>query len=206
MGTHGLGDRNDNGERFVDFCNSNDLAIGGTLFPHKEFHKITWLSNDRVTKNQIDHFAISRRFRSCLMDVRSKPRADIGYQYDHRLVLAYVRLRTAAVLTNTTNNRKAPRYFIDRLKNQQCLKNFSEVLEVRSAVALSEPVATIEGKWESIKSIYHEVGKHTVGKPPKGYRPWISEKTWLLIQERISLKAKRNDAHMPESRSILENQ
>ena len=69
MGTHGLGTRNNNGERFVDFCNSNDLVIGGTLFPHKQFHKLTWLSNDRVTRNQIDHFTISRRFRSCLMDV-----------------------------------------------------------------------------------------------------------------------------------------
>ena len=30
MGKHGIGTRSDNGERFVDFCNANDMAIGGT--------------------------------------------------------------------------------------------------------------------------------------------------------------------------------
>ena len=29
---HGIGARNDNGERFVDFCSTNRLVIGGTIF------------------------------------------------------------------------------------------------------------------------------------------------------------------------------
>lgn len=32
IGKHGLGDRNDNGGRFVDFCNFHLLVIGGTMF------------------------------------------------------------------------------------------------------------------------------------------------------------------------------
>lgn len=59
MSSHGLGVRNENGEKFLEFCQDNDLTIEGTLFIHGEHHKYTWKSPDGVTKNQIDHVAIS---------------------------------------------------------------------------------------------------------------------------------------------------
>ena len=34
MGKHRCGARNENGELLVDFCNSNKMAIGDTLFEH----------------------------------------------------------------------------------------------------------------------------------------------------------------------------
>ena len=40
-GQPSIGIRNDNGERFVDFCNANYLVIGGTAFQHKPCHKIS---------------------------------------------------------------------------------------------------------------------------------------------------------------------
>ena len=45
---------NDNGERWTDLCQVNELLIGGTLFPHKECHKRTWMSPDGGTENRID--------------------------------------------------------------------------------------------------------------------------------------------------------
>ena len=42
MGRHGLGERNENGQFFVDFCARHDLVIGGTIFPHKDCLKVTW--------------------------------------------------------------------------------------------------------------------------------------------------------------------
>ena len=45
---------------------------------------------------------------------------------------------------------------------------------------------------------------HTIGRPPKGHRPWMSEKTWLLIQERVSLKPKFNDAQTYEAERDLD--
>ena len=33
IGSHGVGERNDNGERLVDFCRLNNLVVTGTISP-----------------------------------------------------------------------------------------------------------------------------------------------------------------------------
>ena len=91
MGIHGIGARNDNGVRFIDFCSTNHLVIGGTIFQHKSCHKVSWISYSGRTSNQIDHFAISRRFRGCVMNVRNKRGAVIGNSLDHFLMVATLR-------------------------------------------------------------------------------------------------------------------
>ena len=63
MGKHGVGELNENGELFRDFCIFNDVVIRGTVFPHKTIHKTTWISPDGRSENQIDHFTISRKWR-----------------------------------------------------------------------------------------------------------------------------------------------
>ena len=57
MGRHGLGTRNNNGERFSEFCLDNDMVIGGTMFKDRDIHKQTWNSPDG-TFNQIDHVEV----------------------------------------------------------------------------------------------------------------------------------------------------
>jgi len=54
-GRQGLGNMNENGLRIAELCSNNNLVIGGTLFPHKQIHKATWVSPDQTTQNQIDH-------------------------------------------------------------------------------------------------------------------------------------------------------
>ena len=60
MGKHGIGEMNENGERFADLCATNSLVIGGSVFPHKRIHKATWISPDLSTENQIDHVCITK--------------------------------------------------------------------------------------------------------------------------------------------------
>ena len=69
---------NENGERWADFCQANELVIGETLFPHKKSNKRTWRSPDGVIVNQIDHLAFSRGWRSSLQDVRVLGGANVG--------------------------------------------------------------------------------------------------------------------------------
>ena len=94
MGRHGLGERNENGQLFVDFCASPDLVIGGTIFPHKDCHKVTRVSPDHKTQNQIDPVAVGRQWRRSLLDVRNKRGENIGS--DHHLVVAKFRMKIQA--------------------------------------------------------------------------------------------------------------
>ena len=71
MGKEVLGKMNENGELFTEFCGLNGLCIGGTLFAHRKTHKATWRSSDMTTENQIDHLAISQKWKRNLLDVRA---------------------------------------------------------------------------------------------------------------------------------------
>ena len=91
IGSHGVGERNDNGERLVDFCGLNNLVATGTIFPHKLIHKQTWTSPGGKTKNQIDHVLVSRQHRTSVMDTRAMRGADIAS--DHQLVRSKIKLK-----------------------------------------------------------------------------------------------------------------
>jgi hypothetical protein len=84
----------ENGQLFVDFCARHDLVVGGTIFPHKDCHKVTWVSPDHKTENQIHHVAVGRQWRQSLLDVRNKRGADIGS--DHHLVVANFKVKIQA--------------------------------------------------------------------------------------------------------------
>jgi hypothetical protein len=51
MGRHGLGTRNENGEMCIGLCVNYNLVIGGSLFPHKDTHKATWVAPKQRTFN-----------------------------------------------------------------------------------------------------------------------------------------------------------
>ena len=69
MGKKGLGDMNDNGERFADFCDLQDMVIEGSVFPHKSIHKTMWRHSNSINENQIDHIAYLIKFRRCFTNM-----------------------------------------------------------------------------------------------------------------------------------------
>ena len=87
MGRHGCGVFNDNGKRLID----NNCVIGGTIFPHRNIHKLTWKSPEGTTVTQIDHILISGKYRRSLQDVRVCRGADVNS--DHHLVTATIKLK-----------------------------------------------------------------------------------------------------------------
>ena len=126
MGKHGVGTRNDNGEKLCDFCGMNDLVITGTIFPHKGIHKQTWISPDRRTCNQIDHVLINRKFRTSVLDTRAIRSADIAS--DHHLVCTKLRLKLKAAPKR--HGIRRTRYDTQKLENDGCRRQFR--LELRN--------------------------------------------------------------------------
>ncbi|XP_071153731.1 craniofacial development protein 2-like [Mytilus edulis] len=93
LGKHGYGTINENGELLCNFCQINGLIITGSIFPHKEIHKVTWKSPDGKTTNQIDQIMIRGDMRTSILDTRVMRGADV--YTDHYLVRSNIRLKLA---------------------------------------------------------------------------------------------------------------
>ncbi|KAK3090899.1 hypothetical protein FSP39_015581 [Pinctada imbricata] len=91
MGKHGIGERNDNGERLLDMFEISNLVITGTIFPHKQRHKISWISPDGKTENQVDHVIVSKQHRTLILDTRAMRGANASS--DHELIRSKVRIK-----------------------------------------------------------------------------------------------------------------
>lgn len=106
----GMGIRNENGEIFRSRT-GRITTSPHTVFIHGEHNKDTRHSPDGVTKNQIDHNAISIKQSSSFLDVRNRHGVDIDS--DPRPVVAAVLLKAVAQPTKATITMLAkPSYYI----------------------------------------------------------------------------------------------
>ncbi|XP_060665650.1 uncharacterized protein LOC132797914 [Drosophila nasuta] len=80
-----------NGLRLIGFAAAHNMVVRSTGFRHLDIHKASWLSPDRLTRNQIDHVVIDARHASSILDVRSCRGPNIDS--DHYLVAAKIRTR-----------------------------------------------------------------------------------------------------------------
>ena len=127
MGRHGKScdKENENGQLLIELCGKHGFVIGGTVFPHKEWHKVTWISPDRDKQvgNQIDHICISQNWSKSLLDVRNKRGADIGS--DHHMIMGILRIKAQKIIRKTINRR---RYNLKKLEDMECQKTFKTKL------------------------------------------------------------------------------
>lgn len=184
MGKHGEGEMNDNGTRFADLCSNHDLIIGGTLFPHKRCHKHTWKHPNGRTKTQIDHVGVSRKWRTSLLDTKTRRGADCGS--DHYLVTADIRLKIASIKTQAQRT--------NRPYNTEALRRDREVADMFVAQltnryeALNWETNDIEDNWTKVRDLLQKTSEETLGYREKRKNPWISQTTWKKVQERKQLK------------------
>lgn len=197
MGKNGIGMRNDNGERFVEFCTEEDLVIGGTLFKHKDIFKVTWYSPDGITKNQIDHFTISRKWRRSLLDVRVYRSADV--YTDHKLLIGTIQIKLAAQKRKSTALRRK----IDPMQLQTKEKMVSFKRKVHDSLANIQPRDPIE-RWTSLKGALQKAGEEVIPRIPERRKCYISDQTWDLINQRKALNDSINDASDQFERKNLE--
>jgi hypothetical protein len=183
MGTHGIGTMNKNGELFAEFCGNHGLVIGGTLFKHLNIHKVTWVSPDRRTQNQIDHIAISGKWRSSLFDVRNRRGADV--YSDHHLLTGLLRIKLS---THRNREPTAPRRLdIAKLKDSETAQNFiQQTREMVSSNRRTDDDAT--QKWRIVSDAMQQAGERTLGFRNNEKKEWISDATWKLIEERKQWK------------------
>nr|KAG5705195.1 hypothetical protein BaRGS_011221 [Batillaria attramentaria] len=94
MGKHGTGTQNENGELFTEFCTTNDLVIGGTIFPQDHPQNHLDITGREELLNQIDHITIGRKWRRSLLDVEQS--GELMQPQDHHLVIAAIKIKLKA--------------------------------------------------------------------------------------------------------------
>ena len=107
------------------------------------------------------------------MNVRNKREADIGNSLAHFLLVAALRLRTVAVPKNKNIAQRASNYCIEELKTPQVLGNFNAQISIQSTNLSSSEFCTTQ-YWEAVKGIVRYAADEK----------WMSENTWMLIEER----------------------
>ena len=162
MGKHGVGEKNDNGERFIEVCSLNQMVIGGSVFPHKKIHKTTWISPNHCTENQIDHMCINKKFRRSCEDVRVKRGADVPT--DHHLVVMKLKLRLKRY-DNNRNNRK--KYNVELLKNENVKMLFRMKLTNRYQILkdeLEQDETSNYINWEKTQEVFTKTCQEVLSK------------------------------------------
>jgi len=200
MRRHGIGNMNENGELFSELYANCDLIIGGTVFPHKTCHKVSWVSPDNITENQTDHIEISKRFRRSLLGVRNKRGVDICS--DHHLMIANFRLKILAARKKFETRRK--KYNVQKFLKPSIREEFKLELKNRFSVLSTQNEDTnIEASWKAIKNVYIETSEKILGFREK---EWISEETWKKIETRKLAKENVNRSKTRQQKTSAQTQ
>jgi hypothetical protein len=176
MGTHGIGNRNESGELLIELCGRYNLKIGGTLFPHKLCHKVTWVSPNSNIQNQIDHIRITAKWKMLLLDVHNKRGADVGS--DHHLLAATLRINMKRVIKWNTSISTRRKFNIEKLQDKDVEKKLVQTIQNKIENGNSNEVIDVESRWTGIKSALQRSCEEILGQVRKESKEFMSPDTW----------------------------
>ena len=157
IGKHGLGDRNDRGERLIQFRERNNLVVTNTFFQHPPRKLYTWKSPGDVTRNKIDCVMISQRFKNSVKQAKICPGADINSDHNPVKVKVLIKLKRTRITSN------AEQLDLDMLKQEEtrlkynvAIKNTFEKLHQEQKEQYPEVIQhnneTLESHWTTVKN------------------------------------------------------
>lgn len=93
-GNFGLGDRNQRGNRLIEFCQNEKIIVNNTIFKQPKRHLYTWKAqsdgHNNNIRNQIDYILIRKSFCNTVKCFKTQSGADISS--DHNPVVARVKI------------------------------------------------------------------------------------------------------------------
>ena len=183
IGRFATGDRNNNGGQLISFAMSNNLVVSNTTFQKPAQTLPTWISNDGITRNQIDFILISRRLRS----VGQK---NCLFQSDHKMLKAKMKVK----LKVYTKTPKCFRQDVNALRTPKVAESFRKELALKLEKLPSG--SDVNCCWNGIKEALATSAEKCIPKKKPIRNPWISRTTLELI-------AKRNRARTTKSKKNI---
>ncbi|CAF1081345.1 unnamed protein product [Adineta ricciae] len=185
MGRYGYGDRNERGERLLEFATAHNLYVCNSRFQHKSDRKWTWASPDGVHKNMIDLILIQQRWKTSVINCRTFQSADISS--DHSLVLCNVRLRLKKLKSEAQQCRRVD---VSRLTDEKTRQSYNATLAKH--MESIDPTDDLEEHSARISEAIRSAVDSTVPVKRATKKPWISEETLKLADEKRRLKQMKN--------------
>ena len=116
---------NDNGSRLAGFALSSGLMIRSTQFQRRDIYKVTWNSNDKKSRSQIDHVLIDKVFSTNISNVRSYR----GTLHDSDHALVKIQYKCKWPRRNARKENGRPKFNIHRLNCDETKAQFETKVE-----------------------------------------------------------------------------
>ena len=173
--------RTDNYKRFRQLCADHRFFVASTNFQHGRSHRVTWRPlNSRQDWSQLDHIAISYRWRTSVTDCRFHWNTRVDF--DHALVLRPFEYYHAPIGTDE-NQTCSALFFASRFPEATNVCQLSV-----QHLPTSRNCANLNYHWLSIKTAMLAALKEVCPYSTSGPRKWwISAESTALLGERTKI-------------------
>lgn len=110
---------------------------------------------------------------------------------DHYMVRTRIRLRLSM---HRNRNKVKPKLDVERLKDERTQKRYCEAVKEKLLEHQNEN-QSMEEMWRNQKNAYLSAGEEVLGYRKGKSKPWITDKSWKLIDERRDIKMKIESTH-----------
>lgn len=182
MGNCGIGQRNDRGDRLIEFAELHRLRITNTFFKKKEHRKWTWKSPNWEHKNEIDYILCDKN--QMVKDTTVLSKFDIGS--DHRMVRTTIKF-------NLTQDRKKKVYNIFKKIDIEHLKSKTEDFQINLAnkfAQLTDEAQQIP--YDELCETTLEAAKKIGGVVNVSRQSKLTKSTQALLKKRKEMKKLTN--------------
>ena len=189
VGKYGVSGENESGERLLDMCVEQELAIGNSFFKKKGINKYTWIrvANGRVIERALmDYVLITKRIVGRLKDVHVFRGVAAGMS-DHFLVEAKV------VVAKEWGNRvvgcRREVVKVEELKKTEKKREYQDKLKEAYDRVKEGEGGELEEEWglmkESLVGLASDVcGKRFVGGCMRKGGEWWNEGVKMKVEEK----------------------
>uniref|UniRef100_A0A8D8SN59 Craniofacial development protein 2 n=1 Tax=Cacopsylla melanoneura TaxID=428564 RepID=A0A8D8SN59_9HEMI len=195
VGAFGLGDRNERGDRLLEFCKEANHCIMNTFFKLPKRRLYTWTAPGHnpthIIRNQIDYITINARYRNSVKGVKTYPSADINS--DHNILIADLKLKFKILKKQVATSKMD---LEDFNKNKEKLTT-----ELKRKFENIEIEDDIEQLWLHTKEAIHEVAS-TVKKQRPKKKHWMSDEILDLMEERRQYKNRDPEMYKTKNKEI----
>ena len=186
IGAFSVGDKNDDGERLIDFCVRNNLTIMNTCFKHRESHKWTWYrwdSNEGKynSMSMIDFVLASNR--QSVKDVKAIP--SVSMDGDHRMVMCKMMIQKPKKLKPV----KKKRFELENLNQDEVKEDYQQKIKANLEHIEGDEDNT-ETRWTKLKEAVNKaaeesIGVKYVGGKMKKCTPWWTDEVRDAVREKM---------------------